>query len=118
MQPSTVNGTELGAQEWQDALFLQYGLELPDTPHYCDGCNANFSICHTLNCKWGGLVTMRHNKLRDRVADLTINAFTPFHVRNKPLIFAGCAVKRPKAKPARTKGTTVPDKMPPLEATE
>ena len=26
--PSTVNGTELGAQEWRDALFLRYGLEL------------------------------------------------------------------------------------------
>ena len=30
--PSTVNGTELGAQEWRDALFLQYGLEPPDLP--------------------------------------------------------------------------------------
>ena len=27
MQPSTVNGTELGAQEWKDAAFLRYGLE-------------------------------------------------------------------------------------------
>ena len=24
--PSTVNGTELGAQEWRDNLFLRYGL--------------------------------------------------------------------------------------------
>ena len=27
VQPSTVNGTELGAQEWRDAAFLCYGLE-------------------------------------------------------------------------------------------
>ena len=33
LQPSTVNGTELGAQEWRDALFLRYGLEPPDLPH-------------------------------------------------------------------------------------
>ena len=26
VQLSTVNGTELGAQEWQGALFLRYGL--------------------------------------------------------------------------------------------
>ena len=26
VQPSTVNGTELGAQEWRDALFLRYGI--------------------------------------------------------------------------------------------
>ena len=34
VQLSTVNGMELGAQEWQYALFLRYGLELPDLPHY------------------------------------------------------------------------------------
>ena len=30
--PSTVNGTELGDQEWCDALFLRYGLDPPDLP--------------------------------------------------------------------------------------
>ena len=40
VQPSTVNGTELGAQEWRDALFLWYGLEPPDLPTHCDGCQA------------------------------------------------------------------------------
>ena len=34
--PSTVNGKELGAQEWRDALFMQYGLDPPDLPKYCD----------------------------------------------------------------------------------
>ena len=32
VQPSTVNGTELGAQEWRDAAFLRYGIEPPDLP--------------------------------------------------------------------------------------
>ena len=30
VHPSTANGTEMGAQEWRDALFLRYGLEPPD----------------------------------------------------------------------------------------
>ena len=60
----------------------------------------------------------RPNELRDRVTDLAGEAFTPFQVRDYPLIFIGCAVKRPKAKPARTKGTTAPYNAPPLEATE
>ena len=30
--PSTVNRTELGAQEWRDAFFMRYGLEPPDLP--------------------------------------------------------------------------------------
>ena len=49
VQPSTVNGTGLGAQEWRDALFLQYGLGPPELHTYCDGCQAKFSISHTLD---------------------------------------------------------------------
>ena len=118
VQPSTVNGTELGAQKWRDALFLRYGLEPPVIPHYCDGCNNTFSICHALDCKWVVLVMARHNEIRDKVADLAGKSFFPSQVRNIPLIFAGCAVKRPKENSASTKGTTVLDNMPPLEATE
>ena len=29
VQLSTVNGMEMGAQEWREALFLQYGLKPP-----------------------------------------------------------------------------------------
>ena len=86
MQLSTVNGTELGAQEWCDTLFLRYGLEPPDLPTHYDGCKAKFSISHALDCKKGSLVTARHNELRDRVADLARKAFTPSHVRDDPLI--------------------------------
>ena len=32
VQTSTVNGTDLGAQEWRDALFLRYVLDPPDLP--------------------------------------------------------------------------------------
>ena len=34
---STVNGTELGAQEWRDSLFLRYGINPPDLPSHCNG---------------------------------------------------------------------------------
>ena len=97
---STINGTELGPQEWRDALFLRYGLEPTDLPTYCDGCQAKFSISHALDGKKCGLVTAHHNKLRDGVADLAGKAFTPFHVRDDPLIYSGRAVKRTKAAPA------------------
>ena len=82
----------MGAQEWRDALFLQYGLEPPDLPKICDGCNAAFSICHALNCKKEGLVIARHNKLYDGVTYLSRKSFTPMHVWDDPLIFAGRAV--------------------------
>ena len=110
---STVNGTEMEVQEWQDAAFLHYGLEHPDLPKYCEGCNARFSICHTLDCKRGGLFTACNNELCDRVADLAGKAFTPSHVRNDPLIYQGCAVKRKKSKTAGPSDTTYPDETPP-----
>ena len=98
--PSTVNGTELGGQEWHDALFLRYGLEPPELPTHCDGCEARFTISHALDCKKGGLVTARHNELRDGVADLNGKAFTPAHVREQSLIYSGRAMSRTKPKPA------------------
>ena len=113
VQPSTVNGTELGAQEWRDSAFLCYGLEPPDLPKHCDGFNAKFSICHALDCKRGGLITARHNELRDGVADLASRAFTPSHVRNDPLIYQGCAVTRKKAQPAGTRDSTASGTSPP-----
>ena len=84
MQPCTVNWTGLGEQEWHNALFLWYGLDPPDLPTHCDGCQAKFSISHALDCKKGGLVTTRHNELRDGVADLAGKAFTPSNVRDIP----------------------------------
>ena len=117
VQPSTVNGTGLGAQEWRDAAFLHYGLEPPDLPKHFDGCNARFSICHALYCKGGGLVTARHNELRDGVADLAGRTFTLSHVRNDPLIYQGCAVKRTKSQPAGPRDSTTPGDTQP-EATE
>ena len=109
MLTSTVNGTELGTQEWRDALFLRYGLDPPDLPSHCDGCDAKFTISHTLDCKKGGLFTARHNELRDGVSDLAGKAFTPAHVRDDPLIYSGRAMSRTKPKPAGSKLTTPSD---------
>ena len=109
MLPSTVNGTELGAQEWRDVFFLRYGLDPPDLPLHCDGCDAKFTISYALDCKKGGLVTACHNELCDGVADLAGKAFTPAHVRDNPLINPGCPMSTTKPKPAGSKLTTPPD---------
>ena len=118
MQPSTVNGKELGAQEWRDALFLRYVLEPSDLPTHCDICNAKFRISHTLDCKMGGLITAHHNNLCDGIVDLVGKAFTPSHVRNNPLIYSGRSVKRMKYTPAEASGTTDQAGAPPPEVTE
>ena len=71
-----------------------------------------------LDCKRGSLITARHNELRDGVADLDGKSLTPLHVRDDPLIFAGRAVKRTKAKSAGASGTTDRDGEPPSEVME
>ena len=78
VQLSTVNGTGLSAKEWRDSLFLGYGLNPPDLPHYCDGCNTKFSIYNAFDCKKGGLLMARDNNLRDGVVNLIGKAFTPY----------------------------------------
>ena len=90
----------------------------PRTSQIFDGYNTKFTICHTLDYKRDCLVIARHNYLRDGVADLSRKAFTPSYVHDNPLIFAGCALKRSKAKPARSSGSIDRDRAPPPEATE
>ena len=97
LQPSTANGTELGAQEWQDALLLCYGIYTPYLPYHCNGCNATFSIYHALYGKKGRLITTFHTDLRDGVAELSGKAFTPSHMNYDHLIHPVHAVREGKA---------------------
>ena len=62
-------GYVLNKQEFRDGLCLRYGWRIPNTPSYC-GCGTKNSVDHTLNCKLGGYVTMRHNNIRDLEAAL------------------------------------------------
>ena len=118
VQLSIVNGTELGAQECRDALFLRYGLEPPGLPTHCNGFQAKFSIIHAIDCKKGSLVTARHNELRDGVEDLAGKVFTPSLVRDNPLIYSGRVVKRMKAAPAGASRTSNNAEVQPPEVTE
>ena len=86
LAPSMVNGTELLAQEFWDHLYLWYDMKPPDLPTHCDGCLAKFDMCHALQCKKGGLVIMRHNKIKDELCDLLTKALVPSAVRDKPRI--------------------------------
>ena len=61
---------DLSAQELRDGLALRYKKPLLSLPSVCDGCGAPFSIEHALDCHFGGLVTHRHNEVRDAFGDL------------------------------------------------
>ena len=62
-------GFDLSKEEFWDALCLRYGWRPLDLPLTCV-CGAPFSIDHSLTCHYGGLITQRHNDIRDLSAAL------------------------------------------------
>ena len=84
--PSDVCSTELSPQEFRDGLHLRYGIDPPNLPARCDGCNAPYLLQHGLTCKTGGLIIARHNEVQDELLALCTKAFPPSCVRYEPLI--------------------------------
>ncbi len=84
--PSTANGTELSAQEFQDASSMRHAETPHNFPAKCDGCDAHFSLQHALSCKKGGLVIFRHNEIRDELVNSCSIACSPSAARDEPLI--------------------------------
>eukprot|EP00923_Selenidium_pygospionis_P019153 GHVN01033520.1.p1 GENE.GHVN01033520.1~~GHVN01033520.1.p1 ORF type:complete len:376 (+),score=31.07 GHVN01033520.1:296-1423(+) len=68
--PTAENQFDLSQTEFRDSIALRYHMPLAVTPENCDGCGAPFSLDHALQCKTGGLVTKRHNEIRDALGDL------------------------------------------------
>ena len=59
----------LNKQEFNDALALRYNFGIKDAARKCV-CGSDNSINHSLICKRGGYVSLRHNSLRDVLAEL------------------------------------------------
>ena len=77
------NQFDLSTQEFRDALTLRHRKPLLSLPGTCDGCGATFTVDHALDCRFGGLVTRRHNEVRDAVGDLASLVWNP--VRHEPI---------------------------------
>ena len=80
---------DLSAQEFRDGLALRYRKPLLSLPAVCDGCGAPFSIVHALDCRFGGLVTCRHNEVHDTFGDLAFLVWSP--VVREPVVRDGSA---------------------------
>ena len=59
-------------------------ITLLGIPPYCDGCSAPFDLTHALSCRKGGLVTQRHNEVRDAFGDLASLAWN--QVMKEPVV--------------------------------
>ena len=60
-------GYTLNRQEFRDSIALRYSWKIKDMPAYC-GCGKENDIDHSLSCKKGGYVILRHNNIRDTTA--------------------------------------------------
>ena len=61
---------DLSPYEFKDGLAIRYLRHPADLPACCDGCGAEFTLQHGLDCKKGGLVIQRHNEVRDCLGDI------------------------------------------------
>jgi len=75
---------DLSVQEFQDGLTLPYKKLLLSVPSVCDGCGAQFSIEHALDCCFRGLVSHRRNEVRDAFGDLASLIWSP--VMKEPIV--------------------------------
>jgi len=80
---------DLSAQEFRDSLALHYRKPLLCLPAACDECGAPFSIEHALDCCHGGLVSRRHNEVRDAFGNLASLVWNP--VLKEPVVCDGSA---------------------------
>ena len=67
--PLSSHGLVLHKGMFRDALCLRYNWTPPYMPTICV-CGSDFSIEHALTCKTGGFIIMRHNEIRDLLANL------------------------------------------------
>ena len=69
MLPIAEYGFELSKQQFWDSICLIYGWEISKSPTTCP-CGSKFDIQHSMSCKKGGFVTIRHNDLRHLTAKI------------------------------------------------
>lgn len=67
--PIKAKGFSLNKQEFVDAVALRYGWPVEGIPNTC-ACGSPNDVNHTMTCKKGGFVCMRHDEVRDLTANM------------------------------------------------
>ena len=75
---------DLTPQEFRHDRVICYKKPLLGIPSKCDWCGSSSDLSHALFCCTGGLVTQRHNEVRDAFADLSGMAWN--QVKREPIV--------------------------------
>ena len=67
--PNKRLGFNLSKSDFWDAVRLTYGQPMKRLPSNC-GCSRPYNVQHAISCKKGGFVTLRHDELRDNIAEM------------------------------------------------
>ena len=67
--PIRAKGFSLNKQEFIDAVALRYGWPVEGLPNTCV-CGTPNNVDHTMTCKRGGFICIRHDEVRDLTASL------------------------------------------------
>lgn len=67
--PIRAKGFSLNKQEFVDAIALRYGWPMEGLPSTCV-CGSPNDVNHTMTCKKGGFVCIRHDEVRDLTASM------------------------------------------------
>ena len=67
--PIKAKGFNLNKEEFKDALALRYGLPIEGLPDRCT-CGTENDADHTMICKKGGFISIRHDEIRDLTTNM------------------------------------------------
>ncbi|XP_050707996.1 uncharacterized protein LOC126993177 [Eriocheir sinensis] len=67
--PIRAKSFSFNKQEFVDAIALRYGWPIEGLPDFC-ACGSANDVTHTMTCKKGGFVCIRHDEVRDLTASM------------------------------------------------
>ena len=74
----------LAPSQFRDGLAIRYQRQPSCIPIKCNGCSANFTLQHGLDCKTGGLVIQLHNEVWDCLGDMVVQVWS--QVVREPIV--------------------------------
>jgi len=75
-------GFDLTKEQFWDSINIRYGWPISNLPTTC-ACGTKFTFQHSMSCKMGGFVSIRHNSIRDLTANLLKETCNDVEVESK-----------------------------------